>query len=507
MNFKNWLRNFLGLNTLEKNLLESQTQVVTQYSSLTSEIEKLKKQSEEKEIKYISISKEKLEGNKKIEKAQLPITKSFSLDNMKKNTSLTFCLKQNDLVASDWLEVNTTPEQKSNWSNILSSAAGAGSLTGAAIQSSSGLYTTTASASQLSALKDGVGTAVHVNGKIVEHIPFHSAGPSAFTPLIVFQMASMVTGQYYFNNLSDQLNKVLDKLSNLERLHHIERESKLKYAFSSLKKYADRRYFVLEDFVHLDHIAYDLKTIREEYVIGSIEKMQEINKLVSTVSSNKENDKIILAEEASFLEKGKHLFNKGMSEIKNSKAVDMLQSGLDGAGNLLRNSQTKVEIINKKIEELGLLYALKLAITAEELYQMTQLIKLKMNMSVTNMDEDRIGKIEELKAEIENFKRKNLIHESLKDAVLEFNQKLDIRYTELKQQSFLAKTDIDSLINKSKNSFDSFFEICDSSYHNLETMNSKILTGFQQENEILLDNRGTQPRLYIKELVSEKAIA
>ncbi|SFF95608.1 hypothetical protein SAMN04488033_11658 [Salegentibacter agarivorans] len=507
MSLKTWLRDLIGLDTIEKNVLDSQKRILDQYTSITSEIEKLKDQSTENKIRYLQPSKEEAGEIKNSENPQLPLARSFSIDNKKKDTAVTFTLKENDLVASDWLELNTTAGQKSNWSNILSSAAGLGGLTGATIQSSSGLYTTTATASQLSALKDGVGTAVRVEGKIVEHIPFHSAGPSAFTPLIVFQMASMVTGQYYFNNLSDQLNKVLDKLSSLERLHHIERESKLKYAFSSLKKYADRRYFVLEDFVHLDHISYDLKTIREEYVISSIEKMQEINKLVSAVSSNKENDEIILAEEANFLEKGKHLFNKGMSGIKNSKAVNVLHSGLDGAGNLLRSSQTKVETINQKIEELGLLYALKLAITAEELYQMTQLIKLKMNMSVTNMDEDRIGKIEELKAEIENFKRKNLIHKSLKDAVLEFNQKLDNRYTELKQQSILAKSDIDSLINNSKNSFDSFFEICDSSYQNLETMNSQILTGFKAENEILLDNRGTEPKLFIKKPVSAKGTA
>ena len=505
MSLKTWLRDLIGFNDIEKNVSDSQKKILEQYTSLTSKIEKLKDQSEKSNIRYLQPPKEKSDDVKNPENPQLPVTRNFSLDNPEKNTSLTFVLEENDLVASDWLELNTTAGQKSNWGNILSSAAGAGSLAGAAIQSSSGLYTTTASASQLSALKDGVGTAVKVNGKIVEHIPFHSAGPSAFTPLIVFQMASMVTGQYYFNNLSDQLNKVLEKLDNLERLHHIERESKLKYAFTSIKKFADRRYFVLEDFVHLDHIAYDLKTIREEYVISSIEKIQEINKLVSAVSSNKENDEIILAEEANFLEKGKHLFNKGMSGIKNSKAVNVLHSGLDGAGNLLRSSQTKVESINQKIEELGLLYALKLAITAEELYQMTQLIKLKMNISVTNMDEDRIGKIEELKTEIENFKRKDLIHESLKDAVHEFNHKLDKRYAELKQQSILTKSDIDSLINKSKTSFDSFFEICNSSYQNLESMNSQILTGFKEENEILLDNRGAEPRLFIKNRISAKA--
>ncbi|MGO4912053.1 hypothetical protein [Leeuwenhoekiella sp. W20_SRS_FM14] len=500
MSLKTWLRNLIGFDRIEKNLIESQMKILNQYNSLTSEIEELKKQPPKNEVRYFQSYNEDSDSNEIGANTDLQVAKSFSLAKTDEQEPLTFSLLENSLVASDWLEVSTSPDQKSSWANIFSGVTGAGSLGGSAIQSAKGFYTTTANPASLIKYKDGTLSSITEGAgkKFGKHQGFQNAGASAFTPLIIFQMASMITGQYYFNNLSKQLNKVLDKLDNLTRMHHIERESKMKYAYVSLKKYAERRYFVVEDFVHLEHIAYDLQTIREEYVISSIEKMQEINKLLLTVDVNNIEIETILDEEATVLEKGRNLFSKGMTSIKNSKAVGAVKTGIDSAGNILGSTYKKVEKINQKIEDLGLLYSLKSAVTAEELYQMTQLIELKMSMSVTNMDADRLGRIDELKSDIEGFTRKDLIYDSLKNSVEEFNQKLDNRFAELKQQSILAKTDIDTLGKKSRESFESFFEICDSSYRSLETMNADINLGFQKTNEIMIDNTGKEPKLFIK---------
>ena len=80
------------------------------------------------------------------------------------------------------------------------------------------------------------------NGQIVAHAGFASAMPKVMTPLIVFQIFSFVTAQYYldiiqsnFKNLSRQLEDLKrfakhEKLAELENIQkHTQRLSKIQY--------------------------------------------------------------------------------------------------------------------------------------------------------------------------------------------------------------------------------------------------------------------------------------
>ena len=501
MSFKSWIRNLVGFETIKQiaqELVESKQQLQEQYDTLKAELTSIKNLPPSKEIRYVPAAiKQDQESLEEIE--ELEMAQNFSLTNKKSNTDISFSLLNTELVASDWLEVSLTGDQKTTWNNLMSTGIGIGSFAGATGLTAKGLYTTTAKASELAALKDGVGTAVKgSNGKVLKHIPFHEAGASAFTPLIVFQLASMVTGQYYFNAITSQLNSVMDKLDNLVRMHHIERESKMKYAHKALQKYAQRRYFVVEDFVHLEHIAFELETIREEYLTSSIEKMVKIDALLKGATATKHDEKLIVDDQANLAEKFLLGLSNTGTKINKSKFGKTVKKGITNASNYVGNSQKKITKIIDKVEELELLYALRSAITAEELYRITQLIELKMCMSVSNMDVDRIGRIEELKMDIKKFDRTDLIHELLTSCVEKFNVNLEERFKVLKNESFFNKSEIESLYRKSKESFDTFFDTSDASYASLEMMHKEVLTGFEKANEILIDNTGEAPRLFIK---------
>ncbi|UBZ10947.1 hypothetical protein LDL79_02240 [Leeuwenhoekiella palythoae] len=503
MSFKSWIRNLVGFETIKQiaqELVESKQQLQEQYDTLKAELTSIKNLPSSKEIRYIPAAiKQDQESLEEIE--ELEMAQNFSLTNKKSNADISFSLLSTELVASDWLEVSLTGDQKASWGNLLSVGTGVGSLAGASSLSSKGLFTTKANVEDLIRYnKDSSFSSMvkGVDGKMEQHIGFEKATGSAFTPLIVFQLASMVTGQYYFNAITSQLNSIMDKLDNLVRMHHIERESKMKYAHKALQKYAQRRYFVVEDFVHLEHIAYDLETMREEYVTSSIEKMVEIDALLQGATSSEKDEELVVDAQATRVEKTKLKLASLGNSIGKHKVMQAVKRGVDSAGNFLGSSQKRVNKITERINELGLLYDLRSAITAEELYRITQLIELKMSMSVTNMDADRIGRIEELKQDINGFSKDDLNHETLRNFVEEFKVNLDSRIYELKEESYLAKSEIEVLITKSTESFDTFFDTCKTSCASLEMMHKEVLTGFEKANEILIDNTGEAPRLFIK---------
>ena len=107
-----------------------------------------------------------------------------------------------------------------------------------------GVYEASVSPLLLSSFQNGLTSTMvqGANGQIVAHAGFASAMPKVMTPLIVFQILSFVTAQYYldiiqsnFKNLSRQLEDLKrfakhEKLAELENIQrHTQRLSKIQY--------------------------------------------------------------------------------------------------------------------------------------------------------------------------------------------------------------------------------------------------------------------------------------
>lgn len=123
----------------------------------------------------------------------------------------------NELIA--FHPVPARPEGKlspvsKNMTSVLSNA---GITTGLTAISGNGLFRAAVNPEMLMTYADGtVSSMVTEGGKIINHAGFQSVSSGAvFAPMLAFQLASMVTGQYYFNLLSKQMNHISRSISQI----------------------------------------------------------------------------------------------------------------------------------------------------------------------------------------------------------------------------------------------------------------------------------------------------
>ena len=413
---KNWIQSILGIDKLRENNLinqENQKLLTEQNEKLIAEILYLKANPTKTEIKYLNSQITDSEEN--VQKVELPIIQKFNVGGKNENNQISFSLKENELISKDFFEIGHSQEGQYQLSSMMSSLASGGASFQAAAHSTKGLFQATVSPDKLMTYKNGMTSSMikGADGQMAQHAGFTQAGGAAFNPLLAIQFASILTGQYYFNGITTQLNKVLDKLDNLERMHHIEREAKMKYAFHQLQQYSNKSAFTIEDFVNLKQISYDLQVIRNEYFITSKEAIDSMIEFVRPENLELEQGELDLSD-ANSLEKAlislKGGVNGAVDKVSTSSIGRRWKSVSGSVGKVLSNSKGKVKKINNKINDLAPFYTFKSAITAEELYQISRLIELKMNLAVKDLSADRIAKIGELKAELSSFKKEDLLH-------------------------------------------------------------------------------------------------
>lgn len=128
-----------------------------------------------------------------------------------------------------------------------------------------GLFTATVNPSFLTKFTDGtLSTMIHGSNGIARHAGFKLVSTSVFTPIITFQVLSFVTGQYYLNNITKQLERINQKLDELIELHYIEREAKVVGAFNYMRELSESNYPLSGERDFLKNIQNELKNIHEE---------------------------------------------------------------------------------------------------------------------------------------------------------------------------------------------------------------------------------------------------
>ena len=179
-------------------------------------------------------------------------------------------------------EIYLNKESQESISGTLSNITGGLTNVGITSTATYGLFQATANPATLMQLSGGgVSSAVVNGGQITQQAGFVQAGTTMFTPMIIFQVASVITGQYYMNNISKQLNSIQEKLDELLNLFHIERQAKLVKSFQFITEILNKQTFVIEDFVLLKMILSELTDIREEYFLmvqNSVENIKNNNR-------------------------------------------------------------------------------------------------------------------------------------------------------------------------------------------------------------------------------------
>ena len=140
-------------------------------------------------------------------------------------------------------------------------------VNGIAISGAQGLFRATVDPATLMKLADGTTSSIIRGPKnIIGSAGFKHASPAQiFTPLLIFQVASIVTGQYYLQGITQQLSAISRRLEHLIHLHHNEKRAVLVSCYDVLQEIASRQIYTQADIIELRSIYRDANSIKHEY--------------------------------------------------------------------------------------------------------------------------------------------------------------------------------------------------------------------------------------------------
>lgn len=495
---KDWLRRILGIDTLDNTISESNSATQKKLENIFKMLET----NSGTNSKLENISKLLERNNKEVKTVKIEPISELRLSNQ--SSFIDFKLNNNFQLNENWALLNSTNKTE----NFFSQVSGASTIAASTAYSTSGLYTATASANSLMTYGNGTLSSITMNGsKFGQHAGFVSANAAVFTPLLAFQFASMVTGQYYFKGLSRQLTSIHESINNLISLHHNERLAKLRYINFKISELNKRSYFTTEDYITIDKLKYDLSTIRFEYLLTA---EQEINKSLDKVNE-KENIQTIevLSDDTNAFERMKISVKEQttrLSSIISDKfnglyQDSVLEKGVGSVRKLTENSSKKATKLTNEIIESKYFFYSDVSLKAEHLYQLSKLLELKMNLSDKEPDSNRIGKIKELYSSISIFKIEDSVFDEIEILNSQLKSKLVTDISILKENSFSNKNKIiangQKVINELKKSQD----LIDRK-HILFKDIQEIKTGFEKPTQILIDNRNGKTEVYVQKSIA-----
>ena len=359
---------------------------------------------------------------------------------------------------------------------LLSSFVGLSSNVGTAKYVANSLYTTTASPSQLMKYANSTYSSIITDGgKFSKHVGFVKGNIGAMTPMIAFQVLTMVTAQVHMQEISKKLNLINDKISFLLTFHKNERIAKLKYINNQLEELHKRSFFTVEDFVMINSFKYDLQVIKDESYQLFVKALFDIQKKHSLAINP------VLNEENNFSD--------------NSVKKIWKQTKL-----FFEHSKSDVCKLLMSFKEFDLFTYGEIALTAERLFDNLLLVELQSNLKVRNLDQDRIGKIDELKKNLENNMSSPKIEDDIKLVFKDFKENLNYYLSQKEDSAF------QNIFSKNKEQIRNLKEDLSNDFEFLETLlqtensktGSEIISSFDDNYEIIIDNSGAKELIYMK---------
>ncbi len=472
---KKWLQKFLGINEIKNQITQNSLMSEVQLNQINNTLERILPKGKQKEIELI---------------------KSFELEN--NSCNLTFQLENDIVIDKSWTLVGT--ENKT--ANAFSQIAGGASTSSIVAYSTNGLYTATANVNNLMMYSNGSLSSITMKGSTFgNHAGFVGAGSSVFTPILAFQFASMLTGQYYFNGLTQQLNSVHKKIDQLVNLHHNERLAKLQFINSKISELGNRHYFSTEDFILVDKLKYDLSIIRYEYLLSIQQEILDLfmqendsiqKKLIETPS-----DDITTTEKVKIsFQKSQEKITTTISEKINSFFKDsVIEKGMLSLKKNSENSNKKVKKLSKKLNDSKFFFLSDIAIKSEKLYQLLKLLELKINLSDKSPNSNRIGKISELYSSVIEFDDNDSIFNQLENIKTSLKNNIINEIEIYRGNSSLNRTAIDSKGSEIRIKFNDLEKQLNKKNQILEDI-ERIKDGFEKPSKILIDNRDEITRVY-----------
>jgi hypothetical protein len=387
---------------------------------------------------------------------------------------------------------------KHDSANFFSQIVGAGAAAGSVVYSTEGLYRATVSPDKLMNYNNGTLSSITLNGdKFGSHAGFVNANAAVFAPVLIFQLASMVTGQYYFNGMTKQLSAIQKGIDQILQSYNNERIAKIKAITDKLLEYEKSKYFTLEDFVTIDKIKMELATIRYEYLLAANQQLKQ-----SLFPDKNISGSTITLSNVGSVEALKIKTAMLFDEIKNNLNEKYKDSGAEGVLNKIVNfmerSGNKADRLVQKVNESKFIFFLEAALEADKLYQYMLFMELKANLSYKNPDENRVGKIDQLYNALCGFdEKKDSISDEVNQAAQSLQTELSALLSHYKQNTFMNETEISQNEKVLATQFKKLEKYWGSNIQ-LKLERKKIQQAFISPVEFVIDNRGGKGQIYVK---------
>ena len=349
---------------------------------------------------------------------------------------------------SKMTEIFVTQEQSNNFLSLISqgisSAANVGTYVAVA-NSVKGLFRATVSPDLLMRYANGsVSSIVQSGGRVTSHAGFVSASVSnVFTPMIIFQIASFVTGQYYMNGINESLEKIHEKLDSIIHKIEAEKRGKVYAAKEILYVLSKQNQYTVDDLVRLRNAQQD---VLSTYYYYKLQLERTLN--------------VIILKEKAWWEK----------------------------------NNVKETISN--IEKSELQQQLEMASLTYDLYIRFEITYLKMLFHMSKYDISYVDKIRSEMDILLYYKNNNLMDMEVKGILTKFYTKLDEYFKGRAEDAFFSKEDIKEMAKKEMDKIKEkyrLFEVHTDNCKDIEQIQNLMLS----EREVILqiDDNGSV-RLY-----------
>ncbi len=308
---------------------------------------------------------------------------------------------------------------RENLDNNASTILGAGLATGAQVYSFSGLYRATGNVNALMRYQNGTVSSITLNGnKFSTHAGFKEVGGALIpSPMLVFQAASMVTGQYYLQIIQEQITAIQKQLQQLINVHLNEKKAIYENCLYRLQQLMAMKSYEIEDIAIIDTILSDLYKLKLEF-------LDNFNSQAEVVKQD--------------LQKINKKYN-----YDNQKSVQrFFNSFKDGfTFQILAGRKSSGKKIQQLIQTDSLLSYGKLANRAELLHQYAKFLQLKIHFNLASRDPGRLERARFLYNDLyiqETIKLHNNI--TTWNCTVDIADQMDEVYTLLKTEDWWTKT-------------------------------------------------------------------
>jgi hypothetical protein len=261
-----------------------------------------------------------------------------------------------------------------------------------------GLFSATVTPQLLNSFSNGTfGTMIHGSKGIISHAGFLPISATVFAPIAIMQLMSMITGQYYLNGITKQLNSINKKIDKLITFHNTEKGAKLEFAQSVLKSLYEINYPNIEYLTQLKSIEFEIGAIHTEYL--------------------------------------NYLENIDTLSIVNTKA------------NLF--AVKDMQELCKREEDSGFSLNISMVVISDEILHLIQIIELILNIRINSNEGGRSKQINELYEKISNWQNNDFYsYQKANQTVNNYFNLIIARAEKIKESAIFYKKDREIDIKK-----------------------------------------------------------